>query len=54
MDENAFGGNLEEMLEELEIRGNYLDTIPQEGITKLKNLKSLSLSGRIPQLSLKY
>ena len=48
--EDAFSGNLEEVLEDLEIRGNYLDTIPQEGITKLKNLKTLSLSGRFLSL----
>ncbi|CAL2051471.1 unnamed protein product [Caenorhabditis brenneri] len=40
---NTFTGNLENSLEELEIRGNYLDGIPQSGVSILKELKILSL-----------
>ncbi|PAV62744.1 hypothetical protein WR25_22970 [Diploscapter pachys] len=43
----AFSGQLVESLEELEIKNNYLDTIPQEGITKLRNLRSLALTDNI-------
>lgn len=40
---NTFTGNLENSLEELEIRGNYIDGIPQSGVSILKQLKILSL-----------
>ncbi|EFO98202.1 hypothetical protein CRE_15290 [Caenorhabditis remanei] len=40
---NTFTGNLEDSLEELEVRGNYLDGIPQSGVSILKQLKIISL-----------
>ncbi|KAF1749205.1 hypothetical protein GCK72_025672 [Caenorhabditis remanei] len=40
---NTFTGNLEDSLEELEVRGNYLDGVPQSGVSILKHLKILSL-----------
>lgn len=42
---NAFTGELENTLEELEIKGNYINTIPQAGLPSLKHLKILSLPG---------
>ncbi|CAJ0583467.1 unnamed protein product, partial [Mesorhabditis spiculigera] len=44
---DAFEGWLAENLEELEIRSNYLDHIPQVGLTKLTSLKILSLSDNL-------
>lgn len=44
---NTFTGNLENSLEELEIRGNYIDGIPQSGVSILKQLKILSLPGEL-------
>uniref|UniRef100_A0A7E4VLQ5 LRRCT domain-containing protein n=1 Tax=Panagrellus redivivus TaxID=6233 RepID=A0A7E4VLQ5_PANRE len=40
----AFSGNLVDSIEELEIRTNMLETIPEEGLSELKSLDSLIIT----------
>uniref|UniRef100_A0A1I7WD42 LRRCT domain-containing protein n=1 Tax=Heterorhabditis bacteriophora TaxID=37862 RepID=A0A1I7WD42_HETBA len=44
---NAFDGTLTEILEELEIKGNFIESIPQNGLSRLKKLRALSLSDNL-------